>query len=53
MMQERIDKIKEYFVAFNIAEGISYIKVKFPKKVGNTKCGYIKREFQSKYCRGI
>ena len=31
-MQERINKIKEYFVAFNIAEGISYIKVKFPKK---------------------
>lgn len=31
-MQDRIIKINEYFVAFNIAEGISYIKVRFPNK---------------------
>lgn len=45
-MQERIDKIKEYFVAFNIAEGISYIKVKFPKKWEIPNVDILKENFK-------
>ena len=31
-MQDRIEKIKEYFVAFNIAENMAYTQVRFPNK---------------------
>lgn len=45
-MQNRINRIKEYFVAFNIAENIAYVKVNFPKKWDLTSGEILNDEFK-------
>lgn len=45
-MQNRINSIKEYFVGFNIAENVAYVKVIFPEKWSVTSNEILESNFK-------
>lgn len=47
-MQDRIEKIKDYFISFNIAEGVAYIQIKLPNKWDAPSSEVLEENFQTK-----
>ena len=47
-MHKRIEQIKEYFVAFNIAEDIAYILISFPEKWELPSSSVLEENFDTK-----
>ena len=47
IMQNRINKIKDYFIGFNIADGIAYVKVMFPEKWSVTDTEILESNFSA------